>query len=45
MLKLLDSWDKYDKKKLQEYAKNKFNYEIVGEQFYEIYKMAGRLWW
>jgi len=39
---MLDNWRKYSKKKLQEHAKSKFSYEVVGRKFYEIYKSAVR---
>lgn len=34
---MLDNSEKYDRKKLQEYAKSKFSYEVVGRQLYQIY--------
>ncbi len=40
ILYMLDNCRKYDKKKLQEYAKDRFNYESVGKQFYMIYSYA-----
>lgn len=35
---LLDSLDQYDKQKIALDAKNKFNYDVVGQQFDELYK-------
>ena len=37
ILYMLDNCDKYDKKKLIEYAKSRFSYEVVGKQFYDLY--------
>lgn len=38
ILYMLDNWSKYDRKKLKEYAKNKFSHEVVGEKLDDIYR-------
>lgn len=44
ILYMLDNCNKYSKKKLHEYAKSRFSYEVVGRQIYEIYKFVLTEW-
>lgn len=41
---MLDNCHKYDRQKLIEYAKSKFSYDVVGRQFYEMYKLLLTEW-
>lgn len=38
ILHMLDNCDKYDKQEIREYAIAKFNSEVIGKSFYEVYK-------
>jgi len=37
ILNMLDNHQKYDKNKMQEFARNEFSYEVVGGEFLKIY--------
>jgi len=39
ILKMLSTYKNYDGQKLNGYISAKFNYESIGKQFYEIYKL------
>ncbi len=41
---MLDNSHKYDREKISQYAKSKFSYEVVGKQFYDIYKSIITIW-
>ncbi|MGQ0827622.1 MAG: glycosyltransferase [Bacteroidota bacterium] len=38
ILQMISSYKNYDAQKLNNYISTKFNYQIIGKQFYEIYK-------
>ncbi len=44
ILYMLDNSHKYDREKISQYAKSKFSYEVVGKQFYDIYKSIITIW-
>lgn len=41
---MLDNCHKYDRAKLVEYARGKFSYDVVGRQFYNLYRTALTRW-
>jgi len=44
ILYMLANWHRYDSKRMKEYAKKMFSYEVVGKQLYEVYKNIVTRW-